>query len=88
MEHFTQMASGILKCIQFTYDSPARNADGQKPGLDTILWIAHQDREYGIPKQIVPPDIQIPARAGTLKQVIRYKLYRKAKAKQTPFSSR
>ena len=77
MEQFTAMASGILKCLEFTFDSPSNNTNGCMPVLDTMMWIGRQAREYGIPRQIVPSDLEIPTETGQLKQVILYKFYRK-----------
>ena len=42
MEQFTRMASGILACLQFTFDTPASNPNAQMPVLDTSMWIGTQ----------------------------------------------
>ena len=51
MEQFTRMASGILVCLQFTFDTPASNPNAQMPVLDTSMWIGVQSRKYGVPRQ-------------------------------------
>ena len=86
MSEFTKMASGVFQCLEFTYDSPASNKNGQMPVLDTTMWIQTQARQIGVPAEIRPPDTEIPDRIGQLKQVIVYKFYRKDIANKIPFN--
>ena len=70
MEQFTIMASGILSCLQFTFDTPASNHNAQTPVLDTSMWIGVQAREYGVPNQIVPQDVQLSSkRSSTINSI-------------------
>ena len=88
MEQFTEMASGILSCLQFTFDTPASNTNAQMPVLDTSMWVDWQTRELGIPEEIIPSDIKLPVKSGQLKKVVMYRFYRKTIANKTPFNSR
>merc|ERR1711954_359504 len=88
MTEFTRMASGIFQCLEFTFDSPASNPNGQMPVLDMTMWIQTQSRQVGIPEEIRPPDTEIPDRVGQLVKVIMYKFYRKDIANKVPFNAR
>ena len=88
MTEFSKMASSILKCLEFTQDSPASNSDGRMPVLDTSMWVDWQTRELGIPEEIIPSDIKLPVKSGQLKKVVMYRFYRKTIANKTPFNSR
>ena len=88
MEQFARMASGILSCLEFTQNCPINNKDGRMPVLDTTMWVDQQEREFRIPKEIVPQGMHLPIKNGRLKQVIMYIFYRKSIANKTPFNMR
>ena len=53
MEQFAKMASQMLGCLNFTYDVPQNNPNNRMPVLDTEIWIGQEQREIGIPPEIL-----------------------------------
>ena len=68
MEQFAKMASQMLGCLNFTYDVPQNNPNNRMPVLDTEIWIGQEQREIGIPPEILENN-QISAKPGKLKNV-------------------
>ena len=77
-----QIASSIIKCLKFTWDSPSANKSGKMPVLDCQLWIEKDRRVKGIPKAMDPesPEILNPR---DLKPIVKYLFYKKPMASKT-----
>ena len=88
MEAFSQMASGVMKCLNFTWDAPSKNQNLKMPFLDTMIWVGTPQRTWGIPEAILPKGTSLPAKTGTLEPIILYQFYRKPIANPTPMNSR
>ena len=88
MEAVTNMASSILACLQFTWDSPAQNKTGMMPLLDTMIWVGQSARSWGVPEEMLPEETSLPTKTGALNRIILYKFFRKPVASNTPMHSR
>ena len=82
MKQFSLMASDILSCLRFTYDCPVLATGDGMPVLDTEMWIQTEQRDQGIPEQIMPKAEQ-KVKLGTLKKVVVYKFFKKPMADTT-----
>ena len=82
MEIVAQIASSIIKCLKFTWDSPSANKSGKMPVLDCQLWMEMDQRTRNIPSKIDPesPEMINPRE---LKPVIKYLFYKKPMASKT-----
>ena len=38
------MASSVLQCLDFTWDTPSRNQNQKMPVLDTMVWVGRSQR--------------------------------------------
>ena len=83
MKQFSRMASGITEKLNFTYDLPENNPNGRMPVLDTQIWVGREERETGIPKEILPEHLNT-AKTGKLNNVILYSFYKKNMANRVP----
>ena len=72
MKQFALMASSVTKCLDFTYDCPTMNANNAMPVLDTAMWIGKEQRETGIPREILAKDEDVITKMGELKDVVLY----------------
>ena len=80
------MASQIFTCLNFTNDHPGANKGGRMPCLDLEVWMDTEQREEGVPKQLLE---QNPlCKTGKLKRIILYSFYRKPMSNDTPLSRR
>ena len=57
MEIFCQMASSLVGCLEYTWDSPSRHPTGKMPVLDTEMWIGKPTRAWDLLDAILPPGI-------------------------------
>ena len=46
------MATDVLECLMFTYDTPESNPEGQMPVLDTKMWLGMKQMTPGMPEAI------------------------------------
>ena len=88
IEAFSQMASGVMKYLNFTWDAPSKNQNLMMPDLDTMIWVGTPQKTWGIPEAILPKGTSLPAKTGTLEPIILYQFYRKPIANPTPMNSR
>ena len=88
MRAFSDMASGILKCLNFTWDLPELNNSGKMPVLDTMMWKEKHQRTWGVPQPLVELGTSLPQHTGQVKQIIMYEFYRKPMATKTPMHQR
>ena len=77
MKQFACMASGVTKCLQFTFDSPKSNPSGAMPVLDTAMWGGREQRESGIPPDMLDKEGLVMTRVGELKEIVLYRFYQK-----------
>ena len=85
MEQFTNMASNIISCLKLMYDAPSCNPRGTMPVLDTEMWVGQEERELGIPDQILDQKLQHGrVKTGKLRQVLLYNFYKKPMANRAP----
>ena len=75
------------ECLNFTYDCPELASGDGMPVLDTEMWIQTEQRDQGIPEQILPKYKQ-NVKPGQLKKVVVYKFFKKPMADTTPNLSR
>ena len=73
------MASSILGCLNFTWDTPCSNPNKRLPVLDTELWVGEQAREKTIHHKI---NFEAPkvTRTNWLLEVILFSFYKKPMA--------
>ena len=88
MQEFARMASDVLDCLNFTWDSPSCNSNNKMPVLDTQLWVGMPNRTWDIPQDIFPDQNTLPINPNDLKPVILYSFYKKEIATKTPMNSR
>ena len=50
------------------------------PVLDTIMWIGREQRELGVPKEMLENSNLVTAKAGTLQRVVQYTFFCKPMA--------
>ena len=78
MNEFSKMASGILKCLNFTFDCPQMNENGAMAVLDTQMWVGEEERSAGVPvEMLMDKDLKV-MKVGHLQQVVLYKFYQKS----------
>ena len=71
MDLFSSIASSIMKCLQFTWDSPNNNATGTMPVLDTKMWVGLEAREWGLPEGMPGLDkLKLTMKINSLKRII------------------
>ena len=82
LEDIGKMASDLINCLRFTWDTPEHNHNGRMPLLDTKLWVDIQPRVKGIPEEMDP---QAPKETciGRLKKIIMFSFFRKPMASRT-----
>ena len=79
------MASNIISCLKLMYDAPSCNPRGTMPVLDTEMWVGQEERELGIPDQILDQKLQRGrVKTGKLRQVLLYNFYKKPMANRAP----
>ena len=88
MENFADMATRMIECLNFTWDSPSNNPSGAMLVLDTQMWVGLPSREWGVPKEILDEGTQLPIKSDVLKPIVLYKFYRKSISNPTPMNSR
>ena len=88
MTAMADMASSVLQCLDFTWDTPSRNKNNKMPVLDTMVWVGRSQRTWGIPEAILEEGTFLPTKTGTLKNIILYSFYRKPIAAKTPMNAR
>ena len=76
------MASSILECLNFTWDTPNDNQNMMMPVLYTMVWIGRETRTWGVPGAMIEPDTVLPVKQGTLKLITLYSFYRNPMAGQ------
>ena len=69
MEQFTSMASQVTSYLKFTWDSPEQHEDRKMPVLDTAMWMGMEEREMGVPEEIMG-DMDKPCIKGRLNKII------------------
>ena len=77
MREIAKMAGDIEKCLRFTFDTPRMNKSGSMPVLDTQIWMEEEQRETGIPRDMVNNGDIIKMKTGQLERVVAYKFYQK-----------
>ena len=80
MREIANMASGVLECLQFTFDSPSLNKPMAMLVLDTRMWLGWEERETGVPASALEDPSLITAKPGALRRIILYCFYRKPMA--------
>ena len=80
MEQFTSMANQVTSYLKFTWDSPEQHEDKRMPVLDTAMWMGMEEREMGVPEEIMG-DMDKPFIKGRLSKVILTRFYRKPMAR-------
>ena len=88
MDVFSEMASSLIGCLEFTWDSPSMHQTGMMPVLDTVMWMGKPTRSWELPDAILPPGTTGIPTNPLLKNNVMYKFYRKQIANQTPMNSR
>ena len=79
MEELANMASSIISCLKFTWDSPECHGNGRMPVLDTALWLGYPEREKKVPTYI-DPDAPKVLNSGTLPKIILFSFFKKPMA--------
>ena len=64
------------------------NKSGMMPLLDTMIWVGHPTRAWGVPSANLPEGTNLPMRTGALTKIILYKFFRKPVASYTPMHSK
>ena len=82
------MASSIMGCLEFTWDSPSQPPDSKMPILDTKIWVDIPTRSWDLPEALLPQNAEIPMIPGDLKPNIMYEFYRKEISNKTPMHAR
>ena len=60
MEVFADLAGGVLKCLEFTWDCPSKNMSHKMPVLDTQMWIGYPQRQWGVPGAALEDGTNLP----------------------------
>ena len=84
MAAFSDMASSVFECLDFTWDSPVKNSNGRMPVLDMEMWVGTEAREVGIPKGAMEDPNFIPIKTGVLQEVVLFSFYKKPMSNTTP----
>ena len=79
LEEISKMASGVLKCLNFTWDTPNQNKNKKMPVLDTQLWVEIPKKGKGIPK-FIEGDHQECAMPEIPKPIVMYCFFKKPMA--------
>ena len=77
MEEISKMAGTVLGCLRFTFDTPSMNPTNTMPVLDTQIWMKQEERETGIPADLLKDRNLIQVKTGALQRVVVYKFYQK-----------
>ena len=75
MEEFFKMASGIVKCLKFTWDTPECHKSNRMQVLDTELWLGQPEREKKVPI-FKDPDAPKKLNPGKLPKIILFSFYK------------
>ena len=54
LEEIGKMASDLVNCLRFTWDTAEHNTNGRMPVLDTQLWVEIQPRVKRTPEEMDP----------------------------------
>ena len=79
LEEMGMMASDLVNCLRFTWDTPEHNNNGRMPVLDSQLWVEIQPRVKGIPEEM-DPEAPKETCIGGLKRIIMFSFYKKPMA--------
>ena len=60
MTEFSKMASSLLGCLNFTWDSPEKNEGKTMPVLDTQVWVGWGSRKWGVPEAALEEGTPLP----------------------------
>ena len=88
MSAVQEMSSSIMKCLNFTWDSPGKNPNNGMPVLDTTMWVGIPERKWGLPDCILREGTQLPEILGEVRPIILHCFYRKSMANRTPLHHR
>ena len=88
MRAIRDMASSVMKCLNFTWDAPSLHKDGKMPVLDTAMWMGLAERQWDLPEDFLPAGIDPPTITGKIKPTVMYQFYRKTMANSKPMHSR
>ena len=75
MQTLTNIANSVQSCLVVTWDAPHLNQSSQMPVLDLQVWIGFHNKEFGIPKELLPNQ---PLNSPHIpKKVVLYQFYGK-----------
>ena len=83
MREIAKMATEVMKCLKFTFDTPKLNKSLTMPVLDSQIWVGNEQRETGIPVGLLRDTDLIQVKTGELQKVVLFMFYQKPMVNRT-----
>ena len=84
LKPFSLLATSVLQCLKFTYDSPEANQSARMPVLDTEMWLGEEHRKTGIPEDALEAGDVLEEKEGPLHTVILFNFHKKKISNRIP----
>ena len=77
VKEVAKMASTVINNIRFTYDAPCMSDSMTLAVLDTQIWMGEEQREEGIPEELLENKERPRMKTNNLKKVVLFRFYQK-----------